>query len=295
MRLMCSQYQSEVEMIKAELLKAGIPSETRPNPVAEALGLRGLELWVQNEQDLYRASKVYARFKDRTANSVEAPATGPKPETSGWPASGAKSQAEPSTTPPADVSQVDSKRVVQPAGLFELERASSLLRKGIETMALVESKLDTEFTSLRGRVEELTRALAQAQADVVREVQGREAAERKQTEEVSGLVETIERERREWQQKLKSSEDSFKNAQGRVDTLSRSLEVQQAAAMEFKCSLSDAREVAVAEREARIAAEQRASLAEETLQTQGQELEREIQAHVASLGSLLARVTGKAA
>src|SRR5215831_8439253 len=97
MRLMCSQHQSEVEMIKVELLKAGIPSETRPNPVAESLGLRGLELWVQNEQDLYRASKVYARFKDRTANSVEAPAA------FGCPASGAKSQAEPSTTPPADV------------------------------------------------------------------------------------------------------------------------------------------------------------------------------------------------
>ena len=99
-------------MIKAELLKAGIPSETRPNAVAEALGLRGLELWIQNDQDLSRASKVYARFKDRTANSVEAPATGSKPEASGYPASGAKPQAEPSGTPPADVSQVDSKRVV---------------------------------------------------------------------------------------------------------------------------------------------------------------------------------------
>src|SRR5206468_2834128 len=71
MRLMCSQNRNEVEAVKKELLKAGIPSETRPHPVAEALGVNGLELWIQNERDFFDASKLYARLQGRAPSNLE--------------------------------------------------------------------------------------------------------------------------------------------------------------------------------------------------------------------------------
>jgi predicted RNA-binding protein Jag len=91
--------------------------------------------------------------------------------------------------------------------------------------------------------------------------------------------------------------------------MSRLLETEQAAAEalqqkivalqverdEQERSLSDARKEAVAERNARVAADERAGIAEESLQTQWverQELEQQIQA---SLGPLLARMASKAA
>ncbi len=307
---MCSGNQNEVEKVKNELLKAGIASETRRHPIAEAMGVSGLELWVQNERDFFDASKLYARLQDHAANGSHDTATKRKTESSGHSVNGSKPQAESSSPPPNDVSKVDSGPAVQPRRL-ELKEASSLLQKGIEEMLLRESQLAEECSSLRGKVEDLTRALAQAQTDVAREIESREAAERKQAEQFTGLLDTLERERREWQQKLKSSDDSFKNAKEQVGSLNRMLQTQQAAAKSLReeivslehqraqqeQALSDARKEAVVEREARVAAEERATFAEESLQTQWiehQELERQIQAHAASLGSLLARVTSKA-
>jgi chromosome segregation ATPase len=194
----------------------------------------------------------------------------------------------------------------------ELKEASSLLQKGIEQILLRERELKGQCASLHGKVDELTQALAQAQADVLREIKSREAAEHTQTTRLNGLLDTLERERQEWQQKLKSSDDSCKHAKEQAGSLSRLLQTQQAAATALKQevaalalqrdqqqqALSDARKEANAEREARVAAEERAGRAEETLQTQWserQEFEQQVQAHAASLGSLLARVTSKAA
>src|SRR5262249_32923882 len=163
------------------------------------------------------------------------------------------------------------------ARCLELQQASSQLQKGIEAMLAREGELTTECASLHARVKELTHALAQAQADVAREIKGREAAERKETEQVTGLLDTLARERQEWKEKLKSTEDAFRNAKEQIGSLSRMLQNQQAAATALKQKLSalelqrdeqqrilsDARKETVAEREARSAAEERAGVAEQ--------------------------------
>jgi chromosome segregation ATPase len=129
-----------------------------------------------------------------------------KAETSGASGSGPKPQPEPSSNPPKDGSKVESMPVFQPR-CVELNEAMSLLQKGVEQMLMRESELTGECASLRGKVEELTRALAQAQADVLVEIKNREAAEQNQTTRLTSLLDTLERERREWQQKLRSSDD----------------------------------------------------------------------------------------
>lgn len=300
MRLMCAGHETEIELVKKELFKAGITSETRRHPLAEALGVSGVELWVQNEQDFFNASKVYTRLQGKAPST---PPPTPKPQIS---------VRQPEKPGPAskDASKVESRPVVQQSCL-ELKEASSLLQKGIEEMLLRESELANACTSLQGKVEELSQALGKAQADVAREIKGREAAERKEAEQVTGLLDTLARERKEWQEKLKSSDDSFKNAKEQVTSLSRLLQNQQAAATALKQelaaleiqrdqqerALSEARNETAAEREARVAAEERAGVAEQSLETQWierQDLERQLQTHAASLGSLLAKVTSKA-
>ena len=303
MRLMCSQNQNEVELVRNELVKAGISSETRPHAVAEKLGFSAVELWVHNERDFFDASELYARLRNQ--------AKSPQVELSTRPVSGRQPQPDACITPPMDVSIVDSPPVAHPVSL-ELKQAGSLLHQGIEEMFLRGSKLAEECAALSARVEELKQALAQAQADVVQEIKRREAAERVQAEQTTGLLGTFERERWEWQQKLESSDDLARKAQEQVDSLSGQLQAQQAEdealrqeIVSLQCQrdqqeaiLSNARTETIAERQARIAAEQRASLAEQSLDTEWmerQELERRIQNHVAGLGSLLARVSSKAA
>jgi DNA repair exonuclease SbcCD ATPase subunit len=308
MRLMCAGNEREIGLIRQKLLEAGIASETRRHPIAESLGVNSIELWVQNEQDFFNASKLYSHLQGTSGNSLGT-LTSPKTEIAAHSVSEAKPQAESSSTPPTptDAAKVDSKPAVQPRRL-EFKQASSLLQKSIEEILQCESELEGECASLRAKADQLTRALAQAQADVAREIKDREAAERNQSEQLTGVLDTIARERREWQAKLKSSDDSLTNAKEQFGSLSRLLETEQAAAEalqqkivalqlqrdEQERSLCDARNEAAVEREARLAADQRAGFAEESLQTQWaerQELERQIQA---SLGPLMARMASKA-
>src|SRR5512133_234482 len=64
-RLMCSKDRAEVELVKKHLFKAGIPSEIRSNPLAAALRVTRLELWVQDERDYFRASQLYSGMQAR--------------------------------------------------------------------------------------------------------------------------------------------------------------------------------------------------------------------------------------
>jgi len=309
MRLMCTGNENDVADVKNQLLKAGIPAETRRHPIAEALGVTGVELWVENEQDFHDASEIYARLQLQGANDPEAPQSSRTADTSGRIVGAPKAQAEPLSSRPKDVSKVESRPVVQPS--VDLKQASSLLQKGIEEMFLHESALAGECASLQGEVEKLTQALSQAQADVATEIKTREEAERNQAEQLNGLLDSFARERWDWQEKLKSNDTAFKNAKEQIASLSRMLQAQQAAATAFKQelaalelqrdqhqqSVSDARKEADAQRQARVAAEQRAGVAEQALDTQWfarQKLEQQIQDHAASLSSLLARMTSKA-
>ena len=310
MRLMCAGNEKEIEAVRKRLFEAGIVSETRRHPIAQSLGVGGLELWVQNERDFFQASRLYTSLQQKPAGMPTLPAmsiAAPKP-----PASNpkAESPAHPVNAPAPHVEPAKTPTTVPPPRL-ELKEASSLLQKGIEEILVRESELSGECTALHGKVDELTRALAQAQADAAREIKNREAAAREQAEQITGLVDTLARERREWQEKLKSSDDGLRNAKEQVGSLSLQLQSQQAAVTairqdfaalqlqreEQERSLAEARKETIAEREARAAAEERAAFAEASLQTQWterQELERQVQAHAASLGSLLARLNSKA-
>jgi chromosome segregation ATPase len=304
---MCSQDQSEVEAIRKELIKAGIQVETRPHPIAEAFGVSGLELWVQNERDFFNASKLYARLQDRVGES-SAPST-TRPPAKALIRSGNEAQTK-ARSSPREGSQTDPKPVPQ-SGRMELKQASTLLQKGIEEVLLRESQLSGECAALRGKVQELTQALAQAQTQASREIKNREAAERTQTEELTHLLNTLDRERKEWEQQLKACEDSMKKAQDQAHALSHLVQSQQAASVALKREitglevqrdqqeqlLNNARQETMVEREARLAAEQRAGAAEESLQAQWAErinLETQIRAQLASLGSLVGKLASKA-
>jgi hypothetical protein len=299
-RFMCAGNEAEIELVRQKLFEAGIPSETRRHPLAEAFGVNGLELWVENERDFFNASRLYNLLQKKSAN-------GPEASTVSLKVSGPKPQTEPVGTLPREVTKIDSPQVAEPRRL-ELKEASSLLQKGIEALLVRESELTGQCTALQGKIDELTGTLAKARADVAREIEGRESAARDQAQQLNRVLETLTRERREWQEKLKSSDDTFKNAKEQIDSLSRQLQTHQAAATALKQELaalklqrdqqerflSEARKETAAEREARVAAEKRAGSAEQSLETEWlerQELERQIQA---SLGSLLAKVNSKA-
>src|ERR1051325_5334169 len=100
LRLMTSGNENEVEEVRRELLKAGIASEKRRHPIAEAFGIGGVELWVENERDFFDASQLYAPMQHLAGNGPEAQANGPRPETSGGSFNGLKLLPEPSSTPP---------------------------------------------------------------------------------------------------------------------------------------------------------------------------------------------------
>lgn len=309
MRLMSSQNQDEVESLQKELLKAGIASETRCHPMAETLGVNGVELWVQNERDFFDASKLYARMQERGAGKPKVAAGHSKGEAAERYMGAAK--GEPGLYRPTnwDVNSLDARQPSEPRR-EELKHASSLLEKGLEQMFLRESELAGQCASLRSKMEELTGALAQAQGELARERDSRLVTESNQTEQISGLVKTLERERQDWQQQLKRRDESLKTAQEKLESMTRLLQAQQAAAVglreeimslelrrdESEAAFSNIQAEALAEREARIAAEaqaQKAILDQQNLERQlaGQkELVQQIHAQLAGLGSLFLRI-----
>jgi chromosome segregation ATPase len=126
---------------------------------------------------------------------------------------------------------------------------------------------------------------------------------------------TLERERQTWQQQLKGRDDLLKGSQEKLDSISRQLKTREAAAATLKehvvslelqledkkASLCNARTEALAEREARMAAEERAQklgLAQASLEKERlkyKELEQQMQSHVASLTSLFRKMDPKGA
>ena len=165
-----------------------------------------------------------------------------------------------------------------------------------------ESELVAECASLQSKMKELGQALAEGQAALARETESRAAAEREQAEELSGLQSALEceraergraeeqlgRDRHEWQRQLKSRDDSLKETRKQLDSKSQLLQTQHAAMVELRDallalelqrdadekSLSGARKEAVMEREARLAAEERAEAAAEAQKILGEAVAR---------------------
>ena len=326
MRLMCSPDPAEIEAVKRAFLKAGIVTETRHNPVAEALGISGVELWVMDERDFFNASKLYGQIRDGTSGSCTAATTHPQAEAPDRCIRPAEPEAGRAERPNGGVHGSNSKHAAEPRR-EDLEQASSSLEKAIDEMLKRESDLAAECASLRSKVKELGQALAEGQAAFARETESRAAAESEQAEKLSGLQSALEcerakraraeeqlgRERHEWQQQVKSREDSLKETRKQLDSKSQLLQAQQAAMVELReeivalelqrdaaeKSLSGARDEAIREREARLAAEERADVAAEAQRSlekqllEQMDLEQRMQAQVASMNSLCSKLQAK--
>ena len=311
MRLMCSRDPAEIEAAKNQFFKAGIAVETRNNPVAESLGISGLELWVTDERDLFTASKLYAEMHDRTSGKCGCATVPPRAET---PDQHLPNEPEPGRAEPPNrgVNGSSSKHANEPQR-EELEQASSLLEKEIDEMLKRESESVTECASLQSMMEEMGQALVEARAALARETESRAAAEREQAKKLSGLQSALEHERHEWQRQLKSRDDSLQVTQKQLDAKSQLLQTHQAAIVELRDtivaleeqrganeeSLSGARQEAARERETRLAAEERANAAaeaQESLEKQlleQEDLEQRMQAHMASISSLRSKLQAK--
>jgi chromosome segregation ATPase len=299
---MCSQSRDEVELVRNELLKAGIAAETRCNTVAKTLGAPSLELWVADGKDSSEASRLYAQMRDGGSGRP------------GGPTGNGQSAPGPRLIGPGEVdsgktnrSPVETKRAeVRRTGREDLKQARLLLEKGLEELFRRESELSGACASLRSKVEELNRALVQEQSGLKREFESRSAAERNHAEQIVGMERALERERKEWQQQIQSRDEALKKKQLKVDAVSLLLETQQASVVALKeeivalglqreegeRALCQARREALAERQAHVAAEERAAKAGKTqksLETElihRKDLEQKMRSHVASLNSL---------
>jgi len=308
---MCSRDPAEVEALQNEFFKAGIAVATRSNPVAESLGIRAVELWVRDERDFFTASKLYAEMRDRTSGKCGGATVPPQAET---PDQHHPKEPEPGKVKPPNrgVNGSNSKHANEPQR-EELEQASSLLEKEIDDMLKRESELVTECASLRSKMEEMGQALAEARAALGRETESREAAEREQAKKLSGLQSAMEHERHEWQRQLKSRDESLKVSQKQLDAKSQLLQTHQAAIVELRDtivaseqqraasekSLSGARGEAAMQRQARLAAEERAKAAAEAQKSlekqllEQKDLEQKMQAHIASISSLRSKLQAR--
>ena len=205
MRLMCSQNQAEVESVRSELLKAGINVEVRNHPLAERLGVRGIELWVPQERDFVQASRLYEKLQERSSGDSET--LGSEPPT---PTPEPIAQAEERTTQEDNTSTGEANCApsspVNETGREELKQASALLQKGLDEMFRRETELSDECTLLRSKVEELTQALDHALSALANETEARASIEKVQAEQISGLVNALEAERQDWRQKYQALE-----------------------------------------------------------------------------------------
>ena len=210
-----------------------------------------------------------------------------------------------SEPPNRDVNGSRSPHVNEPQR-EELEQASSLLEKEIDEMLKRESQLVAETASLRRRMEEMGQSLSAARAALARETESRAAAEKEHAEKLSGLQNAVKHERLEWERQLRSRDDSLKATENQLQT-------QQAAVVELRDtvvaleqqrganekSLSEAREEAVTQRKARLAAEegaQAAAEAQKSLEQQLREqkdLQQRMQTHIASISSMRSKLQAK--
>jgi len=308
---MCSRDSAEIEALRNEFLKAGIAVATRNNPVAESLGISGVELWVTHERDFFTASKLFAEMRGCTSGKCRGAAVPSQAETRDPHHS---DQPEPGTAEPLNrgANGSDSKPSNEPQR-EEWEQASSLLEREIDEMLKRESELGTECASLRGKLKEMGQALAETRAALARETESRAATERDQAEKLSGLESVLEHERQESQRQLKSRDDALMVRQKQLEAKSQLLQTHQAAIVELRDAivaleqqrsvneeaLSTAREEAAMEREARQAAEERAKAAAESQESlekqllEQKDLEEKMRAHIASIGSLCSKLQAK--
>lgn len=261
-RLMCSPDRAEVEAVKEAFARAGIATEIQNNPVAEALGMSGAELWVMDERDWRRASTLYAEMRHGGPGDGEDAMTHPEAQTPDLHVSCEKPEAGKAAPPNGGADDGNSLYGAEPPRA-ELEQASCLLEREIDQMLERENRLAAECASLRSKVNELDQALTEAQ---------------KQLDAKSQLLQ------------------HQRSATGELRKQIETLETQRDTAEQV---LAGAREEASMEREARLDAERRAEAAAAAITSlekrllEQQDLQQIMQAHLASMNSLCGRLHAK--
>ena len=309
---MCSTQRDEVGAVKSELFKVGIRSEIRTNPVAAALSITRLELWVEHDQDYLAAQKLYARMQAR-AGKGDAPAITEDPaetlldvEDGPAPSTRVVSRAE------AD--SEGKSTVHRPNG--ELEQARLLLEQEIEEVLEREDALSESCRALQGEVKSLSQSLSDSQAlsetKAAEQATLRSSLEQKLAERTRS-EDQLKGEVGELQSRLSSAEETLLESQKRLGKALEQLQTQQAKVVELRKELesreqefddntrvvSNAQAELAAERQSRITAEENSaklSRAFEHLEnqlTEQKELQEQMRASIGSLNSLRGKLQAK--
>jgi hypothetical protein len=311
-RLMCSTRQEEVAAVKSELFKAGIRSEIRKNPVTAALNIKRLEVWVENEKDLFAAQECYARMQARAGNGHEPAATAAPTKT-----------AIDVENPPAASTWAVSWGGADPDGKNsgrrtggELEQASLLLEKEIEEILKREDTLSEACAALRSETENLSQSLSESQAAAVKKAAEfaalRNSLERELAEHTRS-EDQLKGEVRELQSRLKSADATLLERHRKLESTLQQLQTQQSMVVELRKEIvsreqawdehkglvSKAHAELAVEQQARLAAEEKlakSALAQERLEKQlanHKDLQDQLRASLGSLNSLRGRLQAK--
>ena len=274
-RLMCSNVRQEVETLKSKLFRAGIRSEIRGNPLAHAMGITRLELFV-HERDLLRASEV--RQRPETVINLDEPAGSPGGgRRINGPAEGEESElvieaeVRPSsaTQRPRDERPGRGPRTDGAEPEDEFAQATALLEKEVEELLAREGKLADRCCSLDEKVKALDESLAQARADLTREASKGSTSEQKLAEAGAARA-SLEKELQALDVRFKASEQALAASQARLELqrqesnlqlariadLTKEVSSRDAQLERMAGSLADARAGMEREKDLRLAAEQ---------------------------------------
>ncbi len=327
---MCSKDRNEVEALKSQLFRAGIRSEVRSNPVADALGITRLEIHIY-ERDFLEASRVHQEFeamKDKqnvpngrsgrrtndAVETVEPEVLVEAEEVPALPAAPERSNGQARTPLP---------ETAEPAS--DLAEAATLLEEEIEGLLARESQMAERCASLEEKLHGMEESVERGQAELERERSGRSAAEEKLAEACAGQA-SLEQQLRAVEPRLKAAEQARVTAESRLEAQTRELKNHQAKLGELKKeiasrdsqlgtlaeSLAQARATVEKEKDLRQAAEQRlneqtaarksleqqlAQYAElqEHLQSQHQNEQQQIRAYLGTVNKLRSRLKEKQA
>ena len=242
-RLMGSTDRRVVQTLESKLVREGIRSEIRSNPIAHALGYTQLDIFV-DEQDLHRASKVRQDLEAMVsaADAAGSPAggrringfvKGEEPEL----VIEAEVLPSPSNEPPREQRPG---RGPEPGGAEregEFAQATALLEKEVQELLVRGSKLAVRCSSLEEKVKALGDLLAQARADLTREVTNRSSAEKKLAEDCKARA-SLEKEMQALEVRFKASEQALAASQARLELRKREASDQQARIANLKHEVS---------------------------------------------------------
>ncbi len=282
---MCTQDRREVEFLKRELFRAGIRTEVRTNPVAAALGVSRLELWLPNDNDYADASRQCTVIRNHVAeHGLPKVLNG-----DGEPDEDLFENERPVITtsvvdveplPPAGSDEVKTKKKRERRA-SELEQARALLEQEVEEVLARETELAAKCASLHDRVKHLSDSLEESKAKHAEEARGRAAAEKKAAE-ISDLKAALEKEMAE----RRSLEEKLQRETRRAEEELSREKTARIAAEENAAKLTAARDSLAQQ------------LAENTrqhqeLQSELDQEQEQLQAYLGSLNSLRSKLQAK--